>query len=230
MAFSGFNHVAYFTNDMKQQLEFFTEVVGMELVALFPMHGIPGASHCFLKMGKDSFLSFVQIAGVRVEGVVGVSHARDAGGPVAGGTVQHISINVDSMDELLSLRDRLRSKNYAVFGPVDHSMAQSIYLGAPEGILLEFSSTEGCTEPTTARWIEADTGRSLGMSSSDLERYSHPPGYKGQSGAVPQPDLAHAVYPTPIPRPMFDALGYLGDAELRQALRFQPDAAHGSDS
>jgi catechol 2,3-dioxygenase-like lactoylglutathione lyase family enzyme len=225
MAFSGFHHVAFITNDMKKQLEFFTQVVGMELVALFPMHGVPGASHCFLKMGKDSFLSFVQIEGMKIEGIVGVSHAHDGASPVAGGAVQHISVNVSNMEDLLNLRDRLRSHGYAVLGPMSHGMAESMYLGAPEGILLEFSTTEGCAEPMAPDWIEAETGRALGMSNADLDRYAHPTINKGQKGAVPQPALANAVYPTPIPRPMFDAFGYLSDAELREKLKFVPPEA-----
>lgn len=224
MGFSGVHHVAFFTNDMKAQLEFFTQVVGMELVALFPMHGVPGASHCFLKAGEDSYLSFVQVEGVRVEGVTGVSHAADAASPVAGGALQHLAFNVDSLEEMLNLRDRLRSNGYAVFGPLDHGMSRSMYLGAPEGILLEFSTVEGCAE-LTAKWIEADTGRILGMAGSDLERYAHPPAFEGRSGAVSQPDPSRAVYPTPIPRPMFEALGHLGDKELSEALAFSEQAA-----
>lgn len=222
MAFSGINHIAYFTNDMKKQIEFFTQVVGMELVALFPMHGVPGAAHCFLKMGKDSYMSFVEFPGVRVEGVIGLSHPQDVGGPIAGGAVQHISINVTSMKELLILRDRLRLNGYAVFGPLDHGMGESMYLGGPEGMLLEFLTTEGCDEITPERWVESATWKALGMSASDIERYCNPPSYEGHAGSVPQPDLAHAVYPTPIPRPMFDALGYLSDADLRRALNFDP--------
>ena len=117
MAITGVHHAAFISNNMKAQIEFFTQIVGMKLVGIFPMHGVEGASHCFLEAGKDCFLSFVQINGVNVEPVYGVSHAISAAGPVAGGALQHIAFNCDTMAAMLGLRDRLRSNGYAVFGP-----------------------------------------------------------------------------------------------------------------
>ena len=56
-----FHHFAISTADTKQQLEFFTDVVGLELIALFPMHNVEGAFHSFLKLNDKACLSFVQV-------------------------------------------------------------------------------------------------------------------------------------------------------------------------
>ena len=48
------------------------------------------------------------------------------------GTMQHVAFNVDSLDELLALRDRIRDRGIIVFGPLDHGMCHSIYFAGPE--------------------------------------------------------------------------------------------------
>lgn len=224
MQFSGVHHIAFITNNMKAQMEFFTQVVGMKLVGLFPMHGVEGASHCFIEAGEDSYLSFVEIEGKKVDPVIGVTHAVDAGGEVAGGVMQHIAFKCDTMKEMLDLRDRLRSNGYAVFGPLDHGMSQSMYLGAPEGIHLEFSTVDTCAPVVAEDWVDPNTGAALEMSESDLARYMSPAAFSAQGGAVPQPAPESSVYPTPIPRPMFEALGHLSDAELAAAMSFEAPA------
>lgn len=220
MAVNGMHHAAFMTNDMKAQIEFYTQVVGLKLVGIFPMHGVEGASHCFLDAGNGFLLSFVQIKGREVEPVYGVSHARDVSDPAAGGAIQHIALTVDTMEEMLALRDRLRSSGYAVFGPLDHGLSRSMYLGSPEGIHLEFATPDTCEPMKAEDWIIPETAASLGMSEDDLKRYTNPPAFQDKGGSVPQPPLEAAVYPTPIPRPMFDQLGYLNDADLEEALRF----------
>ncbi len=220
MSMSGADHIAYTTNNMKAQIEFYTQVVGYKLVGIFPFHGVDGASHCFLDAGNGFMLSFVQLAGEKVEPVYGVSHSTDVGGPSAGGTVQHIAMSVDSMDEMLALRDRLRSAGYAVFGPLDHGMCQSMYLGSPEGIHLEFATTDGCAPFDPKQWLMQETASELGMSEADMARYVNPQLMESQGGSVPQPPRESAIPPSPIPGPMFDQLGYLSDEQLREAMSF----------
>ncbi|MGL1567551.1 VOC family protein, partial [Vibrio parahaemolyticus] len=58
---NGLHHAAFITKDMKAQIEFFTQIVGMQLVGIFPMHGCEGAVHCFIETGENDFLSFVQL-------------------------------------------------------------------------------------------------------------------------------------------------------------------------
>ena len=224
MATNGMHHAAFLTNDMKAQIEFYTQVVGLKLVGIFPMHGVDGAAHCFLDAGNGFLLSFVQLAGDKVDPVYGVSHALDGATPAAGGVIQHIALTLNTMDEMMQMRDRLRSNGYAVFGPFDHGIAWSMYLGSPEGIHLEFATADTCEPMKVEDWIIPETASELGISQDDLKRYMAPPEFKGEDGAVPQPSLDTAVYPSPIPRKMFERFGYLPDEELGDAVRYSAPA------
>ena len=42
---NGIHHLAIATKDIKKQIEFFNDVLGCELVALYWMHGVEGAWH-----------------------------------------------------------------------------------------------------------------------------------------------------------------------------------------
>ena len=42
------HHIAISTADMKSQIAFFSDVLGMSLQGLFWMHGVPNAWHAFL--------------------------------------------------------------------------------------------------------------------------------------------------------------------------------------
>jgi catechol 2,3-dioxygenase-like lactoylglutathione lyase family enzyme len=55
---NGVHHLALATRDVKTQLDFFTEVIGMELVALYWMHGVENTVHAFVKMGETATIAF----------------------------------------------------------------------------------------------------------------------------------------------------------------------------
>ena len=46
----GINHLALATTDMKAQLTFWCDVLGLPLKALYRMHGVPGAFHGFVEL------------------------------------------------------------------------------------------------------------------------------------------------------------------------------------
>ena len=60
MSINGIHHLAIATKDIKAQIEFFTDVLGAELVALYWMHGVDGAWHGFVKLHDTSYVAFVQ--------------------------------------------------------------------------------------------------------------------------------------------------------------------------
>jgi hypothetical protein len=58
----------------------------------------------------------------------------------------------------MAIRDRLRSHGCWAMGPLDHGFCKSIYLAAPEGIMLELATSEG--KPIDAEaWIESERRR-----------------------------------------------------------------------
>lgn len=57
--------------------------------------------------------------------------------------LHHIACNVDGRDELLAMRDRVRSHGCMTFGPIDHGFCESVYAPkATEGMVVEFSRSD----------------------------------------------------------------------------------------
>jgi len=183
---NGVHHLAVATADIKKQIEFCTDVLGMELVALYWMHGVEGAWHGFMKLNDTCYLAFVQTPDIeKIERTLGVTHAGNAGNPVAGGAMQHVAFNVDTEAELLALRDRIRSRGVTVMGPVDHGMCKSMYFAGPEDLSLEIATSE---KPIDGRaWVDPEVVALAGISEEELERYRSPAAYKDEGGAVAQP-------------------------------------------
>ena len=186
---NGVHHLAVCTKNMKEQIEFFTQVVGMELVALYWMHGVKNTYHGFLKLGDSSSIAFVQgPESGEIQPIMGVSHASWTAAPVAPGAMQHLAFNVETEDDLLAMRDRLRTHGHWVWGPLDHGLCKSIYFAGPEGLMLEFATSEG--KPIDARaWIDPEVVRLNGIDEEELARYKNPPRFVSQGGAVQNPDV-----------------------------------------
>jgi catechol 2,3-dioxygenase-like lactoylglutathione lyase family enzyme len=217
---NGVHHLAIATRDVKRQIEFFTQVVGMELVALYWMHGVDETVHAFLRLGDRSSLALVQgpPAMRAIEPVPGVSHPGFTAGPVAGGVVQHVALNVDTDADLLAMRDRLRTHRYWVMGPIDHGMCRSIYVAAPEGLMLEFATSAEAIPAD--QWIDPEVVALCGIDGAELARYRRPPEFRSQAGAVPQPDpraRPNFVFP-PEMRAQGESLLRMTDEEIAALL------------
>jgi catechol 2,3-dioxygenase-like lactoylglutathione lyase family enzyme len=202
---NGIHHLALSTGDMKAQIEFFTGVLGMRLIALYWMHGAEGAWHGFLELNESSALAFVFIPGnEKLETVIGQTHAGNSGGPSSPGTMQHVAFNVDSIEALMNLRDRIRSKGVTVIGPIPHGLCSSIYFAGPENLTLEIATSGGAPAPLDheATWVDPEVQQLAGISDEELDRYVSPEPYEGRGGAVPQPAFdpskPHPVMPSGV--------------------------------
>lgn len=195
---NGIHHLAINTADIKSQIAFFSDVLGAELVALFWMHGVEGAYHGFCRLTDSCYVSFVELpANAEIEPQIGVTHAGNGAGPSAPGTTQHIAFNVDTLDDLHNMRDRIRSRGVNVMGEIDHGMCHSIYFAGPEGLTLEVAVSSGPLNPKM--WIDPEVVALVGMSEEELASYVTPPTYAGAGGTVPNPpidpDKPHMHYP-----------------------------------
>jgi catechol 2,3-dioxygenase-like lactoylglutathione lyase family enzyme len=216
---NGVHHLAIATRDAKKQVEFFSQVCGMELVAMYWMHGAEKTVHAFLRLGDTSSLALVQSPAMQgIDPALGVSHPGFTAGDVAGGAMQHVAFNVASVDELLAMRDRLRSHGHWVMGPIDHGMCQSIYATAPEGLMIEFSASSAPID--AEEWIDPEVVAFCGIDADELARYRQPPPFASRNGTVPQPD-PHAqpnfVFPEEW-RERGEMLMHLSDADMTAML------------
>jgi catechol 2,3-dioxygenase-like lactoylglutathione lyase family enzyme len=195
---TGIHHIAVMTGDMKKQIEFFSDVVGLPLVAIFDMHGVPGGIHAFLKLDEDCSFSLVQLPDTaEVPATLGITHAGTGAGNSAGGTMQHLAFHVADEAHLLAMRDRIRHKGVNVIGPLDHGMCKSIYFAGPEHLTLEVACPGMAVTPD--RWIDPAVLAKVGISAEEVKGFANPDGYSGESGTVTQPPYdeakPHMAYP-----------------------------------
>ncbi len=184
----GVNHLALSTTDMKLQLEFWCDVLGLPLKALYWMHGVRGAYHGFVELAPDSYVAFVQHPDNDKDVEFGVSPADGPGGAIRGGTMQHVAFHVDAIDDLLAMRDRLRSRGIQVLGPIDHGFVQSIYFEGPEGLNLEITCGSDIDERA---WIDPEVVGLCGITSDELETLKQPAAFERPTEPVAQPTAPH---------------------------------------
>ena len=159
----GLHHLAISTANMKEQIAFFTDKLGMELQALYWMHGVENTWHGFLRLNDESSIAFVSNPDIEaIPRTIGETYAGNAGANSAAGTMQHLALKVKDHDELLAMRDRLRSKGVPVLGPVEHGMCCSMYFAGPENLTLELSYSN---EPiNNEAWIDPEVVAMAGIS------------------------------------------------------------------
>lgn len=192
---NGVNHLAISTNDMKAQLTFFADVLGCPTKALYWMHGVQGCYHGFAELSPESYIAFVQHPENPDEIQWGVTHAGNGANKVTKGTMQHVAFNVDSMEELVAMRDRIRSRGIQVLGPLDHGFIQSMYFAGPEGLSLEIC----CGSDINAEaWVDPEVRDLCGISAEEMAALKAPADHEGD-GSVPNPpfdpEQPHMHYP-----------------------------------
>lgn len=223
---NGVNHIAICTRDIKTQIEFFTDVLGMELVALYWMHGAEGAWHGFLKLNDCSYVAFVQTPEIgKIERTLGVTHSGNAANAAAGGAMQHLAFHVDSEAELLAMRDRIRSRGVTVIGPIDHGMCQSFYFAGPEDLSLEVATADKAIDGRA--WIDPEVVGLAGISAEELSRYRNPATFDSEGGEVTQPPFDPAKpYMRGYPEQVYKAIiATPDDVVAAQASETEPPVA-----
>jgi catechol 2,3-dioxygenase-like lactoylglutathione lyase family enzyme len=225
---NGVHHLAISTKDMRGQLEFFTDVLGAELVALYWMHGVPDTVHGFVKLNDTCYIAFVQgPANFEIEPVLGVSHAGSGAGPSAPGTMQHVAFNVNTLDELLVMRDRLRDRGINVFGPLNHGFCQSIYFAGPELLALEVATSERAIDARA--WIDPEVLGVVGIDDELLAKLKAPASYAGEGGAVANPPVDWSKPQLVMPKKQLEALMAMPDAEVTARLSESTPPVHVTD-
>jgi hypothetical protein len=89
-------------------------------------------------------------------------------------------------------------------GPLNHGFCKSIYLAAPEDIMLEFSTSEGSAIDAEA-WIDPEVVALAGISADDLARYKRPPSFQSAGGKIaqPKPDPSKPLMDFPPSNPIW---------------------------
>lgn len=197
---NGIHHLAFMAADIKTHIDFFSQVMGCPLVGLFDMHGVPGGLHAFLRLNDRCYFSIVElpaVADIPIE--IGKTHAGSGALPSAAGTLQHLAFGVATEEELIGMRDRIRSHGVNCIGPIDHGMCKSIYFAGPDRMTLEVATSSETLDPEV--WIDPAVLAKAGISAEEAARFKAPAAFTGAS-PVPQPPYdpakPHMAYPPEV--------------------------------
>ncbi|GLX80790.1 VOC family protein [Thalassotalea eurytherma] len=137
-----FHHVAYRCKDAKETVDWYKEMLNMELTVAIAENEVPSTKepdpymHIFLDAGMGNVLAFFEIPNSPDMG-------RDENTPK---WVQHIALEVENIDALVNAKNELVSKGVEVLGPVNHGVFKSIYFFDPNGHRLELAANSGSIE------------------------------------------------------------------------------------
>ncbi len=130
--YNGINHLAMVTGDMTATIRFWRDLLEMRLVAGL---GRPGYRHYFFEISPNDMISFFEWPDARP------IPERDHGVPVKGLVAfDHLSIGVDTDDDLWTLKEKLEAADIWVSEVIDHGFIHSIYSFDPNNIPIEFSA------------------------------------------------------------------------------------------
>jgi catechol 2,3-dioxygenase-like lactoylglutathione lyase family enzyme len=206
----GVNHLAISTRDMKGQLAFWSDVLGCPLKALYWMHGAEDTFHGFVELAPDSYVAFVQHPDNPKDIEYGITHAGNPGGLVTVGTMQHVAFHVDSLDDVLAMRDRIRSRQVQVLGPIDHGFVQSIYFAGPEGLNLEICCGSDIDERA---WIDPEVVGLCELTPDEIAALKDPPPFLRPAEPVPQPPTDPARPQLHFPPGVYEVLSAMSDQQ-----------------
>jgi len=136
------HHVAYRCRDARETVEFYQRHLDMGFVLAIAENEVPSTKepdpymHVFLDAGMGNVLAFFELPNSPDMG-------RDENTPV---WVQHIALEVESVEALLAAKAKLESEGIDVLGPTNHGIFKSIYFFDPNGHRLELAANTGTPE------------------------------------------------------------------------------------
>ena len=140
------SHVAYMTRDTAATADFYTRILGMELVNAVLDDSIPSTGepipyfHSFFRMADGSTIAFFEAP--ELPPLAPPPHP-------AYDTFQHLALQVDSTDDVDRWHEWLGAHGVEVLGPVDHKIIYSIYFHDPNGVRLEITTPTSTRRGTT---------------------------------------------------------------------------------
>jgi len=133
------HHVAYRCIDAKETVEWYQKHLDMKFVLAIAENEVPSTKaedpymHVFLDAGGGNVLAFFELPSQP-------PMDRDRNTPA---WVQHLALEVDSVDTLLTRKAQLEAAGIEVLGPTNHSIFKSIYFFDPNGHRLELAANTG---------------------------------------------------------------------------------------
>ena len=132
----GLNHVAWRCIDAEQTRQFYEDLLGLPLAHIVRSERVPSTGehapfcHLFFEMRDGSYIAFFDL--------------RDGHGATLSSDmpkwIHHFAFEVDTIDEVRAIKERLEKAGIEVLGVTDHHFIQSIYFFDPNGLRLEVTT------------------------------------------------------------------------------------------
>lgn len=129
------HHVAYRCKDAKETVQWYRKYLDMDFVLAIAEDQVPSTKdpdpymHIFLDAGGGNILAFFELPTKPPMG-------RDPNTPA---WTQHLAFEVDSMERLHEVKERMQADGIDVIGPTEHTIFKSIYFHDPNGHRLELA-------------------------------------------------------------------------------------------
>jgi len=147
MKLTNVNHLAFITNDLTKTIRFWRDLLGLRLEAGI---GHEGYRHYFFKLGEANQIAFFEYE--EAAPMEYKFHGARTDTPLG---FDHLSMTVETVEELFAFKDRLEAAGFKVHGAVDHGIIWSIYFFDPNNIPLEISwETMAVTNPPAMDEVE----------------------------------------------------------------------------
>lgn len=136
------HHTAYVTHDAGATIDFYTRVLGMQLVSAVIDDEVPSTGdpwpyvHLFFELQDGSTLAFFE--------VLGLPPASPPSHP-AYPVFNHLALDVGTAEEVDWWAGQLTSQGVPYIGPVNHGIIYSIYFHDPNGLRLELTANIDAT-------------------------------------------------------------------------------------
>lgn len=129
-------HFSFPCRDGEETRVFYEDVLGLPMVACMSAEQVPSTgefrpyAHFFFEMRDGSYLAFFDLGRNEIP----------EPSPNTPDWVMHFAIEMDSVDDVLAMRDKLKSAGVQTTDIVDHDFINSIYFFDPNGLRLEVTA------------------------------------------------------------------------------------------
>jgi catechol 2,3-dioxygenase-like lactoylglutathione lyase family enzyme len=132
----GMYHFSFPCRDGEETRKFYEDILGLPLVNCMTAERVPSTgeekpyAHFFFEMGDGSYMAFFDLG----------ENQMPLPSPNTPAWVMHFAMEVESVEEVLQLRQRLQEAGVQTTDIVDHDFIQSIYFFDPNGLRLEVTA------------------------------------------------------------------------------------------
>lgn len=159
------NHVAWRCIDAEQTRHFYEDILGLPLAHVVTEDHVPSTGeyapyfHIFFELCDGSYIAFFDV-------LDGKGATLSADMPK---WIHHFAFEVDTLDEVRAMRERLEKAGIDVLGITDHHFIKSIYFFDPNGLRLEVT-----VRTETQAYMDAAKTRAHGKLAAWTAKKSQP--------------------------------------------------------